>query len=359
MSHIYVTRRTTATGERRYVVRYRWGGRGFQLVHLGSKRTEREARKLRDWGAGELAAGRDPRKELRRLQQASKHRSIVTVDAWFRRWIDARIQVGEKTKKLDTNAANRFKPLIGDIETSELTLADVQEAVAKLSEELEPRTVGKYLSSLRMALDFSGLDRNPARDRRLNVPRADRVEPEPPSGAHVLAILERIPRRLRLPLITIEQTALRVGETSITWGDVDVEGLRFRLKARSTKSKRGKWVPVPLWLMDVITETCPVEDRLAGVAVFRGVTDDQLRRAMAGACKLAGIPSYSPHDLRHRRITLWHYAGVPLREIQERVGHSWASTTLDTYTHVMPVDELQVGALLAVLEARGEVPVRS
>ena len=191
MSHIFITRRVTLKRERRYVVRYRWGGRAYELIHLGSKRTEREARVLRDWGAGELAAGRDPRKELRR------------------------------------------------------------------------------------------------------------------------------------------------------------------------KSKRGKWVPVPLWLMDVITETCPVEDRLAGVAVFRGVTDDQLRRAMASACKLAGIPSYSPHDLRDRRITLWHYAGVPLREIQERVGHSWASTTLDTYTHVMPVDELSETALLAVLDARGEVLVRS
>jgi len=159
-----------------------------------------------------------------------------------------------------------------------------------------------------------------------------REEPEPPTCAHVLAILERVPKRLRLPFVTIEQTALRVGETSIAWGDVDVGGLRFRLKARATKSKRAKWVPVPAWLMDVIVETCPVEDRLTDVAVFRGVTDDQLRRAMANSCKLAGIPSYSPHDLRHRRITLWHYAGVPLREIQERVGHSWASTTLDTYT---------------------------
>jgi len=85
----------------------------------------------------------------------------VTVDGWFRRWIDSRIDVGEKTKKLDRNAADRFKPLIGDVETSELRLAEVQEAVSKLSGELEPRTVGTYLSSLRMALDFTGLDRNP------------------------------------------------------------------------------------------------------------------------------------------------------------------------------------------------------
>lgn len=165
----------------------------LSVHHLGSKPTEREARVLRDWAAGELAAGRDPRQELRRLQQTSAQRSAATVDGWLRRWIDSRIDVGEKTKELDTNAANRFKPLVGHVEASERTLADAQEAVAKLSDELEPRTVGKYLSSLRLALDFAGLDRNPARDRRLRVPRAVKEEPEPPTGAHVLAILERVP----------------------------------------------------------------------------------------------------------------------------------------------------------------------
>ena len=114
---------------------------GGAVVRTGSSTSVRstrssEARGLRDWAAGELAAGRDPRKELRRLQQASTQRSTVTVDAWFRRWIDSRIDVEEKTKKLDTNAADRFKPIIGELEVSELTLADVQEAVAKLADGL-------------------------------------------------------------------------------------------------------------------------------------------------------------------------------------------------------------------------------
>jgi len=255
--------------------------------------------------------------------------------------------------------ADRFKPLIGEIEVPELTLADVQEAVAKLADELEPTTVRKYLSSLRLALDFAGVDRNVARDRRLRVPKVVRVERDPPSGAEVLAILERVPERLRLALVTIEQTGVRVGESSITWADVDVTGRRFRVPARKTKSKRAKWVPVPRWLMDVIASTCPTEDRITARRVFPGVTDDQLRRAMERACKMAEISSYSPHDLRHRRITLWHYQGVPAREVQDRVGHAWLSTTLDTYTHSMRPDELPKKALLAVLNGRGEVSVRS
>jgi integrase len=61
---------------------------------------------------------------------------------------------------------------------------------------------------------------------------------------------------------------------------------------------------------------------------------------MAKACTAAGIPHYHPHDLRHRRITLWHGQGIPARLIGERVGQRQISTTLDIYTHVMPLDEI-------------------
>ena len=35
--------------------------------------------------------------------------------------------------------------------------------------------------------------------------------------------------------------------------------------------------------------------------MFRGVTQERLRTAIARACKAAGTPLWSPHDLRHRR----------------------------------------------------------
>lgn len=122
---------------------------GWPYVSAHPSRLEanrRDARRLRDWAAGELAAGRDPRKELRRLQLASMQRRSVTVDAWFRRWIESRIDVQERTRKLDVNAADRFKPLIGHVDVLELLLADVQEAIGRLAAELEPTPVRKYLT---------------------------------------------------------------------------------------------------------------------------------------------------------------------------------------------------------------------
>ena len=50
----------------------------------------------------------------------------------------------------------------------------------------------------------------------------------------------------------------------------------------------------------------------------------------------AGVPAFSPHDLRHRRVSLLHLGGMPWARIGELVGHDDLMTTARTYTHVIP-----------------------
>ena len=361
MSHVYITPRQTAGGRKRYVVRYRWGGRAYRLVHLGSKPTLREARTLRDWGAGELAAGRDPRAEMARLaSEAASPARVVTLDVWWDRFIAARVDVSDGTRVNYRKSKDAFSPLLGGRDPRRLAVADIQEAVLKLSAGLERSTLAKHLNTLQLVLDFTDVEPNVARNRRVRLPERVPVEVEPPDAPHVQAMLEKLTHRWRLAFVTAEQTGMRVGEiASLQWRDVDVADSQFRLRARETKSRRGRWVPVPPWLMDRIADSCPLEDRLSHRPVFERVTEDGLRNAMLRACRLAGIPAYSPHDLRHRRITIWHHGGMPTKEIQGRVGHSRASTTLDVYASVMPVVEVPVDVLLGALLHSGEVPVRS
>jgi integrase len=213
--------------------------------------------------------------------------------------------------------------------------------VAELAQRFKPGTVQLYLIAFRLLLDFVGIEENPARDPRVKLPKRTREEPQPPPAEHTLAILEAMGERYRLLFITIEQGGLRLGEAvGLRWGDVDAAGLRLRLPRSATKRDRARWVYLPEWLIESIEATCPLEDRTPERKVFQGITEAAAYQAMLRACKLAKVPHYHPHDLRHRRITIWHQSGVPARELAERAGHSRPSMSLDVYSHVMPADEV-------------------
>jgi integrase len=84
--------------------------------------------------------------------------------------------------------------------------------------------------------------------------------------------------------------------------------------------------------------------------VFAGITEASAYQAMLRACRNAKVPHYSPHSLRHRRITIWHQAGIPARELAERAGHARPSMSLDVYSHVMPPDEVPFERFVAFIE---------
>ena len=50
----------------------------------------------------------------------------------------------------------------------------------------------------------------------------------------------------------------------------------------------------------------------------------------------AGLPKTRLHDLRHFHATLLLREGTHPKVVQERLGHSQISITLDTYSHVVP-----------------------
>jgi integrase len=110
-------------------------------------------------------------------------------------------------------------------------------------------------------------------------------------------------------------------------------------------------IQVPEWLMDAIEATCPLEDRTAERKVFQrkvfqGLKDDTGRKRMAIACRNAGIPYFSPKNLRERRAPIWHHDGVVAKTLAERLGHSKASMSLDVYTHTVRVEEVPVEELV-------------
>ena len=109
-----------------------------------------------------------------------------------------------------------------------------------------------------------------------------------------------------------------------------------------TKTRAALWVDLPDALADGIERTLPPrEDRDPTARLFGGSGADALRTSIGKACKAAAIPVFSPHDLRHRRISLLHRQGRSWAEIARFVGQRKLSVTADTYTHVL-VDGAEV-----------------
>jgi integrase len=145
-----------------------------------------------------------------------------------------------------------------------------------------------------------------------------------------------LPRQYRLPLLVLDATGMRVGELeALTWGDVDEQRGRWRVSQAVAKTGRARWVPVPQELFTAVCALRARDDRVPERRVFEGVTADRLRTATARACTAAGVPAFSPHDLRHRRISLEHLRGQPWARIGELMGQRNLAVTANTYTHVL------------------------
>ena len=352
MSPAWIRKRKTGNGESRHQVLYRRGGREATIKSAGTFKRDREAKSRRDLVAGWLALGLDPKAELARLQQpAPVVRSFAEEAVAL---IATRHDAAGETVRSKQKALAKIRELRPDLAAKpalEWTVRDVQELVAAMVEAgLKPATIDKYVTDgPKLVLEFAGLDPNPARDRRVKLPRIVRTETKPPTDLETLAILERVPHRLVLGLVVLEQTAMRVGElVTLPWGDVDVVGDRFRLSRARVKTRHPRWVQLPPWLMDVVADSCPLEDRTETRHVFQ-TTESTLRQAMARACRSAGIPLFSPHDLRHRRASLWHGQGLSVRELMERGGWAKSELPVDLYTHVMPLNEVSRTELERVL----------
>jgi integrase len=254
------------------------------------------------------------------------------------------VDVSEGTRTQQRTSLNRALRILGDRRLDELSAHDVAAMVGELhGEGLRPSFIRKIVQATAMVLDHAGLSPNPARDKVIvKLPREEPEEINPPSAEHVEAVYRLLPSKHRLALLWLDWSGARVSSIDSTLvGDYDESRRRVRLRA-TTKTRRALWVELHPVLADRLEATLgPREDRDPEARLFADSGADALRTSIAKACKAAAIPTFSPHDLRHRRISLMHLRGVPWARICEFVGRRNLAVTANTYSHVL-VDEAEV-----------------
>ena len=168
--------------------------------------------------------------------------------------------------------------------------------------------------------------------------------------------------RMHAALWTAANTGMRRGELAgLHWGDVDLDAATLSIN-RSLVSvgyelheSRGKTrtsrrcIDLDSITVQVLRDwkarraaegpSSEVDDGDAHVfAQSNGaVTHPQLiSDAFKRKVRTSGLPKIRLHDLRHTHATLLLKAGVPIKVVSERLGHSTPAFTMATYQHVLP-----------------------
>ncbi|MDQ3012056.1 MAG: site-specific integrase, partial [Acidobacteriota bacterium] len=132
---------------------------------------------------------------------------------------------------------------------------------------------------------------------------------------------------LRPILVCALDAAMRRGEIlKLIWSDVHLDAGMIVLRSETTKTARGRIVPITSRLK---AELEGLRDAANGAVsnngrVF-GIVND-VKRSFGTACRLAGIADLHLHDLRHTATTRLVSAGINPALAMKITGHDQAST---------------------------------
>lgn len=278
-------------------------------------------------------------------------------------------------------AENHIVPRIGPVLASRVTpelVRGVSDAMADagLSASKRCHALTVMRQAFGLAVGEGVLSHNPAVG--VKRPKITQHEIHPLSPSQVAALREAATgHRQEALFVTAIGTGLRQGELfALRWDDVDLD--RATITVRRTvaeldgkfiegppKSAAGRrTVTLPLFVVDAIREHrkllmarglagCPLvfPDRNGGFLRRQNVS-----RTLRLLVKRAGLPeSFRFHDQRHTSATLLLKAGENAKVVQERLGHSRITVTLETYAHVLPGMQEQAATRMdSILETTNE-----
>lgn len=265
-------------------------------------------------------------------------------------------------------------PMLGHHQLQKLTAQQVQAFYAKKQDEgLAPATVIYYHSvlhnALKTAVKWGLVSRNVC--DLVSPPRKERYEIQPLTVEQVQQLIKALRGHKWEALFTLAlATGLRRGEVlGLKWQDINfaTETLQVRriltrvptdtperehvyIEAEPKTRKSSRNVIVAPFALEALKQhrIHQRETKLkAGAAwqehdyVFctllgRYLNPNHVVEEFKKVLKQAGLPNIRFHDLRHSAATLLLSLGIHPKVVQELLGHTQISMTMDIYSHVLP-----------------------
>lgn len=158
----------------------------------------------------------------------------------------------------------------------------------------------------------------------------------------------------RLLILFALRTGARASEQlALRWGDIDWHGHKVVFQRSSirgvegpTKSGRVRHVPLTPELEGELRGARHLKSqRVFCRADGKPLTLWQLHNVLETACRRSGIRDIRWHDLRHSFASQLAMRGLPIRRIQEWLGHASIQMTM-RYAHLAPNGDAHLIAML-------------
>jgi integrase len=315
------------------------------------------------------------REKLSELIQLQKQGVELTsgdapVSKFLERWLEDSVKPSVRTKTFDNYESIirvRINPRIGGVKMSKLTPAVLQQLYTDLTESgLSARSVHNTHRVLHkafsQALRWGLIPRNPC--EAVDPPRPKQTEMQTLTSAQVSVLLNGTASQRNHALYLLAVTSgLRLGELlGLRWSDIDFDGKRLFVRRSLQRTRQGlEFVPpkTDKSRRTVMLTTSAItglkehrkrqnEQRLSlGPAwndddlVFPNTIGEPSDPSAASThfqqvLKRIDLPKIRSHDLRHTAASLLLQAGTHPKIVQEMLGHSTITLTMDTYSHSIP-----------------------
>jgi integrase len=270
-------------------------------------------------------------------------------------------------RTLDTAWRCHVKPAWGATPVADITLADIEDWVARMSAVKTARNGSRRTVVLRAHGVLSGILAYAVKKKRLAANAALGVEnfPDAAGKRRVYLSADDVTRladesgQHRVLVLVLAYCGVRWGE-AIALRVSDIAFLRRRLNVHAnavqlgvdhatgrTKGRIDRSVPVPQFVLDELSVLCTgkeFDDLVFGDGTHYLPRPKSLDGWFAGAVKRAKVQKITPHDLRHTCASLAVSAGANILALQKMLGHKSAKMTLDTYGDLYD-DDLDAVAL--------------
>ncbi len=311
-------------------------------------------------------------RKIRRLV-ANAERGIMpttgqwTVGKYLEHWLENVIKPNRRVatyRDYRNTVHNHTMPSFGRVKLAKLQPSHLETLYAEMrGKGLAPKTIknvhGTVHAALGHALRQGLVARNVA--ELVDPPKTKRQEIHVFTREQAKVLRDALAGSRWEAIVTLAvATGMRQGELlGLQWRDIDLEAGRVYVSRQldrektlsETKTDKGRRViDLPAFAVEILRahRARQLEHRLlAGpewedhnlvFSTYKGrpLGHRNVIREYAKLLRRAGLPHVEFHGLRHTAATLMLIQGVPAKVVQEMLGHSQVSVTLDIYSHVTP-----------------------